>query len=72
MEPIALTMFVFGLLVWVYVVLIQVTHPQWLSGPFSHIDFLPFNWRVDTVGILAFAVSAFGFFVWQLEKDGAA
>jgi uncharacterized protein with PQ loop repeat len=67
-RPFALTMFVFGLLVWLYTVVIQLTHPDWLAGPFSHIQFSPFNWRLDEVGIIAFAVSAFGFFIWQLER----
>jgi hypothetical protein len=68
-RPFALTMFLFGLLVWLYVVAIQITNPCWLSGPFSHIPFPPFNWRLDEVGMIAFAVSAFGFFVWQLEES---
>jgi hypothetical protein len=67
-EPVALTMFVFGLLVWVYVVVVQITHPEWLGLSFSHLDYPPFNWRVDEVGIIAFAVSALGFFVWQLQR----
>jgi hypothetical protein len=61
-------MFVFGLLVWVYVVAVQITHPEWLYEQFSHVEFPPFNWRLDEVGMIAFAVSAFGFFVWQLEE----
>ena len=68
-RPVALTMFVFGLLVWLYVVVIQVTHPEWLPGQFSHVAFPPLDWRLDEVGIIAFAVSAFGFFVWQLEES---
>ena len=68
-RPIALTMFLFGLLVWLYVVAIQITNPDWISGPFSHIAFPPFNWRLDEVRIVAFAFSAFGFFVWQLEES---
>ncbi len=68
LEAVALTMFVFGLLVWLYVIAVQLTHPEWLRAPFSHIDFPPFNWRVDEVGILAFGVAAVGFLVWQLFK----
>jgi hypothetical protein len=63
----ALTAFLFGLLVWAYVVLIQVTHPEWLAAPFSHVNYFPFNWRLDEVGMTAFAVSAVGFLVWQVE-----
>jgi hypothetical protein len=69
LRPIALTMFIFGLLVWLYVVAVQITHPEWLPLQFSHLDFPPLNWRLDIVGIIAFAVSAFGFFVWQLEES---
>jgi uncharacterized protein with PQ loop repeat len=69
LRPFALTMFVFGLLVWLYVIAIQLTHPDWLSEPFSHVGFPPFDWRLDEVGIIAFAISAFGFFVWQLEEN---
>jgi hypothetical protein len=67
-RPFSLTMFLFGLLVWLYAVAIQITHPEWVSARFSHIGFPPLNWRLDVVGIIAFAVSAFGFFVWQLEE----
>jgi nitrate reductase NapE component len=62
-------MFVFGFLVWLYVVVIQITHPEWLSGQFSHVTVPLLDWRLDEVGIIAFAVSAFGFFVWQLEEE---
>jgi len=65
-EPLALTMFVFGLLTWAYVVAIQITHPDWLSSPLAHYDVPPFNWRLDDVGMIAFAVAAFGFFTWRL------
>jgi hypothetical protein len=51
MRAIALTTFLFGLLVWVYVIVIQVTHPEWLAEPFSHVDYFPFNWRLDEVGM---------------------
>jgi hypothetical protein len=62
-----LTAFLFGLLVWAYAVLIQVTHPQWLYEPFSHVNDFPFNWRLDDVGMAGFAISAVGFLVWQIE-----
>jgi hypothetical protein len=68
LRPVASTMFVFGLLVWLYVIAIQITYPDWVSMPFSHLNFPPFNWRLDEVGMLAFAVAAVGFFVWQLEE----
>jgi len=68
LRPFALTMFVFGLLVWLYTIAVQLTHPMWLYDSASHIQFPPFNWRLDDVGMIAFGVSAFGFFVWQLEE----
>ena len=67
LRVIALTAFLFGLLVWTYVIVIQVTHPDWLTASFSHINYFPFDWRLDEVGMSAFAVSAVGFLVWQIE-----
>jgi uncharacterized protein with PQ loop repeat len=61
----AFTVFVFGLLTWLYVILIQITHPEWIGLGFSHIDFPPFNWRTDEVGMIAFTAAALGFFVWR-------
>lgn len=69
LRAVALTVFVFGLLVWVYVVVIQVTHPIWVVEPFSHVNIFPFNWRLDEVGMAAFAVAAVGFLVWQIELN---
>jgi hypothetical protein len=68
-EEIGLTMFVFGLLTWLYVVGFQYLYPDWVTGGalFSHIGFPPFNWRVDDVGILSFAVSAIGFLIWRIQ-----
>ena len=72
LEAASLTMLVFGLLVWFYVILIQVTHPEWLSLRFSHIDLPPFNWRLDEIGMIAFAVAVLGFFTWRLEGSRKA
>ncbi|MGA8905947.1 MAG: hypothetical protein WB661_13175 [Candidatus Bathyarchaeia archaeon] len=69
LRAVALTAFVFGLLVWVYVVVIQVTYPEWLTTRFSHVNIFPFNWRLDEVGMTAFAVAAVGFLVWQIELN---
>ena len=71
-ETIGLTMFVFGLLAWIHVVAIQVTHPNWLMGPLTHYEVPPFNCRVDDIGILSFAVAAFGFFMWQFSSKPSA
>jgi hypothetical protein len=65
----ALTAFVFSLLVWVYVIVIQITHPEWVTEPLSHVHIFPFDWRLDEVGMAAFAVAAVGFFVWQIELN---
>jgi hypothetical protein len=69
LQALALTMFVFGLLVWFYTVVVQLTRPEWLPVSFSHYDVPPFNMRLDDLGMVSFAVAAFGFFVWQLEKE---
>jgi hypothetical protein len=66
-RAVASTAFLFGVLVWIYVVVVQLTHPQWMTEPFSHVDFFPFNWRLDEAGMTAFAVAAVGFLVWQIE-----
>jgi len=68
-RAVALTAFVFGLLIWIYAVVIQVTNPDWLNQPFSHIAMFPFNWRLDDVGMSAFAVAVIGFLLWQIESN---
>jgi hypothetical protein len=60
------TLFVFGLLTWLYVIVAQMVHPDWMSEPLSHINVFPFNLRVDLTGIVAFVVAAFAFFFLQL------
>ena len=64
-RAVSLTAFLFGLLVWIYVVLIQVTHPDWIYAPFSHVHVFPFNWRLDDVGMTGFGMAAIGFLLWQ-------
>ena len=60
-----LTVFIFGLLTWGYVITVQMIHPGWVTGPLSHIDVFPFNVRVDVTGMAAFLVSALSFFLWK-------
>jgi hypothetical protein len=72
LETVGLAMFVFGILAWFYVIAVQMTHPEWLPLTLTHYRIPPFDWRVDDVGILAFAIAAFGFFVWRLAKAGDA
>ena len=67
LRAVALTAFLFGLLIWGYVIIIQVTHPRWIVEPLSHLNIFPLNWRLDEVGMMAFAVAAVGFLVWQVE-----
>jgi hypothetical protein len=68
-RAVALTAFVFGLLIWVYVVVIQVTHPRWIVTHISHVNIFPLNWRLDDVGMMAFAVATLGFLVWQIALN---
>lgn len=59
-------LFLYGLLGWMYGVLIQVTHPDWLPGMISHLTV----WlRLDTFTILSFIASGFGFLIWRLAKE---
>jgi len=68
-RALALTAFVFGLLVWGYVVAMQLVYPDWVTAPFSHVPIFPFNWRLDEVGMVAFAIAAIGFFLWQIQMN---
>jgi len=65
-RALSLTLFLFGLLTWLYVTAIQITHPKFLPAHLSHIQIFPLNLRVDVVGIVGFIVSGVSFFVWQL------
>jgi len=64
------TIFLFALLVWVYVVILQVTdivlNLGLMSAPLTHINVFPLNLRVDLTGMVAFVVSALAFFFLQL------
>ena len=59
-------LFLFGLLAWVYGVLIQFIHPEFLSTSLSHL--VPWI-RVDTFTIIGFFVAAIGFIIWRLAKE---
>jgi hypothetical protein len=59
-------LFLFGLLAWVYGVLVQLIHPEWLSLGLSHI--IPWI-RVDTFTIISFVVAAIGFLTWRITKE---
>jgi hypothetical protein len=58
-------LFVFGMLAWLYGITIQITHPEWLTLPLSHIV----ETRLDTFTIIMFILSASGFFVWRLIAE---
>ena len=58
-------LFLFGLIAWIYGVLVQLTHPEWLNLGLSHL--IPWI-RVDTFTIISFVVAAIGFLIWRLSK----
>jgi hypothetical protein len=61
-------LFLYGLLGWIYGVLIQITNPDLLPTGLSHLT----PWiRVDTFTILSFIISIIGFFIWRLTKETA-
>jgi len=60
-----LTLFVFGLLGWVYIVLNSEFHPWTLPMQLTH--FAPWP-REDTFGELCFAVSFVSFFAWNMLR----
>ncbi len=59
-------LFLFGLLAWIYGVLIQLIHPEWLPLGLSHL--IPWI-RVDTLTIISFIIAAIGFLIWRLTKE---
>ncbi|MGH2363671.1 MAG: hypothetical protein ACRDGF_11145 [Chloroflexota bacterium] len=68
LEAVALTIFLFGLLGWGYIVLVALVHPQTLHLQLTHL--LPWP-REDTFGEGAFAASFIAFFGWRLLRpDG--
>ena len=59
-------LFLYGLLGWIYGILVQLVHPEWLPLPLSHLTL----WlRTDTFTIASFLVSAIGFFIWQISRE---
>jgi len=65
-RSLSLTLFVFGLLGWMYIVLNSLVHMETLSMPLTH--FLPYP-REDTAGEVSFVVSLVSFFVWNLVRE---
>jgi hypothetical protein len=59
-------LFLYGLLGWVYGILVQLIHPEWLPLGLSHLT----PWiRTDTFTIISFIISAIGFFTWRLTRE---
>ena len=65
-RAISLTLFVFGLLGWLYIAAVALIHPETLSIQLTH--FAPWP-REDTFGIVSFIISFISFFIWNLVKD---
>lgn len=66
LEAIGETLFVYGLLGWIYGVLIQLFYPSWLNMGISHLT----PWiRIDTFAVLSFILSAAGFLTARLCKQ---
>ena len=65
-KAVSLTLFVFGLLGWLYIILSATVHPETLSWPLTHLAPWP---REDTFGIFSFAISFISFLIWNLVKD---
>ena len=66
LRSLSLTLFIFGLLGWIYIVINSEVHMQTLSMPLTHL--LPYP-REDTAGIISFVVSMVSFFVWDYLKS---
>jgi hypothetical protein len=56
----------YGLLAWVYGVLVSQIHPNWLPLGLSHLT----TWiRLDTFTIISFILSIVGFLIWRLTTE---
>lgn len=62
----SITIFVFGLIGWIYIVISATFHPQTLSWQLTHLAPWP---REDTFGIICFGTSFISFFIYNLTKD---
>ncbi len=60
------TLFIFGLLGWLYIAANSLVHPETLTIQLTH--FAPWP-REDTFGTVSFATSFVSFFIWDLLKD---
>jgi hypothetical protein len=62
----SLTLFVFGLLGWIYIAAVALVHPETLTIQLTHFASWP---REDTFGEISFVVSFISFFIWNFVKD---
>jgi len=51
---------------WIYGVIVQLIHPEWLPLGLSHL--IPWI-RVDSFTIISFVIAATGFLMWRLCKE---
>ena len=65
-QAVSFTLFIFGLLGWLYIVAVSLVHPETLTFQLTY--FAPWP-REDTFGIISFAISFVSFFIWNLAKD---
>lgn len=65
-QALSLTLFVFGLVGFIYIAGNSWFHMQTLGLPLTH--FAPFP-REDTAGIVSFFVSMASFFTWLMIRD---
>jgi len=65
-EVIGKLLFLYGLLGWIYGVLVQLVHPDWLTLGLTHL--IPWI-RVDTFAVISFIVSGVGFLMWMLTRE---
>ena len=59
------TALIYGLTTWLYVVLIEVTHPKWIYDPLS--VWCPL--RVDYFGEIGFVIFIISFFILRLKYN---
>jgi hypothetical protein len=64
-RALSLTLFVFGLVGFIYIAGNAWFHPETLSMGLTHFASWP---REDTSGMISFAVSLISFFIWNLVR----
>jgi len=65
-KAMSFTLFVFGLLGWLYIAAVALVHPETLTIQLTHFTPWP---REDTFGAVSFAVSFVSFFIWNLVRE---